>query len=96
MVTVTVAVIGADPVSEIELGDTVQVDSDGAPLHESATAPLNPPTDVKVTVDVVELPGAIVAGANTAAESWKSGGGGTAILINVTTAGGTSTATSGR
>ena len=84
VVTVNVAVPDAEPVSEIELGDTVQVASAGAPLHESTTAPLNPPTDGKVTVDVAELPGVIVGGASAEAAIWKSGRGGTEVLNSQT------------
>jgi hypothetical protein len=40
--------------------------------HVSATALLNPPTAVTVTVEVAEPPGATVAGEAALAEIWKS------------------------
>jgi len=48
-VVVTVTAIAADPLSAIELGDTAQVDCDGAPVHAKVTDWLNPPFEVTVS-----------------------------------------------
>jgi len=57
----------------------------GRPAHESATAALNPPTGVTVTVDVAELPGTTVAGENARAEIRKSGVGALDVFSSVIT-----------
>jgi len=50
VVTVIVSVAGVDPLTEVELGETVQVESEGAPVQASETVPLKPrfpPTEIE-------------------------------------------------
>lgn len=54
---VTLADTGVEPSVEItDVGDTVQVELAGAPLHTNATAWLNPPTGLTVSVEVPVIP----------------------------------------
>jgi hypothetical protein len=56
-----------------DAGLKLQVTPAGKGLaHKRLTAPENPPREVMATVEVAELPGAMLAGENAAAESWKS------------------------
>ena len=57
--SVTVLVFGPVPVSDTGFGETVHVESAGAPLQASPTAPLKPLIGSKATVYVVILPGVI-------------------------------------
>lgn len=50
VVTVTVTAIDPEPLGVAEVGFTVQVASEGAPLHAKLTAWLNPPTSVRLIV----------------------------------------------
>src|SRR5213595_2929208 len=81
-------------------GEKLQLTPLGSPVHANVTVPLNPPTDVSVTVEVAEVPGATVAGESAFAETRKSSVGGCAVFNTITTPAAvvppTSTATSGR
>ena len=50
VVTVTVAVAGLGPLTVTELGEMLQVASDGAPAQVNTTVPLNPALPVTLTL----------------------------------------------
>jgi hypothetical protein len=50
VVTVTVTGVGVEPLRTAELGDTEQLDPDGAPPQLSNTVWLNPPSGTTETV----------------------------------------------
>src|SRR5579864_493213 len=56
IVTVTIAWADPEPVRATCVGETVQLLPDGIPLQESDAVPLNPPSDVAVSVYVPEDP----------------------------------------
>jgi hypothetical protein len=72
VVTVTVTVVAADPLSAIELGDTAHVDCDGAPVQANATIWLKPPAGATATLKFAVCPAETVAEAEEIGASEKS------------------------
>ena len=62
-----------EPLPVTDGGTNPQLAPAGKPVQESATAPVNPPVAVIVTVDVAEPPGLTVVGDSALAEMRKSG-----------------------